>query len=56
MNLYRKIKNERLDLLQGLEIKASSIKDMNRRHLRNVKCSNESLMMNNLAHIEKKRA
>ena len=56
MNLYRKVKNERLCLLQGLEIKVSSVKDRNRRRLRNVKCSNESLMTVNLANIEKKRA
>ena len=56
MNLYRKVKNEHLCLLQGLEIKVRSIKDTNRRHLRNVECSNESLMTVNLANIEKKRA
>ena len=54
--LSKKISNRRPDILQELKIKTDPIREKNRRYIRNVKCGNETLLMENLENAERKRA
>ena len=54
--LYRKIKNKRMDLIRDMESKVNPVRTKNRRHIRNVKCRNETLLKQNVEKAEKKRA
>ena len=53
--LYRKIKNKRMDLIRDMESKVNPVRTKNRRHIRNVKCRNETLLKQNVENAEKKR-
>ena len=53
---YRKIKNTRMDLLKEMELKVNPVRIKNRRHIRNVKSRNETLLKRNLESAEIKRA
>ena len=53
--LYRKIKNKRMDLIRNMEAKVNPVRTKNHRHIRNVKCRNETLLKQNLENAEKKR-
>ena len=53
---YRKIKNSRLDYIREMKGKFNSVRTKNRRHTRNVKCRNETLLKQNVENAEKKRA
>ena len=54
--LYRKIKNKRMDLIWDMESKVNPVRTKNRRHIRHVKCRNETLLKQNIENAEKKRA
>ena len=53
--LFRKIKNKRLDILREMKMKVSPIRLRNTRHVRNIRCRNETLRKQNLENAEKKR-
>ena len=54
--LFRKINNNRSDLIREIESKMQPMRTKNRRHIRNVKSANETLMKRNVENAEKKRA
>ena len=54
--LYRKIKNGRFDRIRELNEKIKPILTKNRRHIRHVKCGNDTLLTENLENAERKRA
>ena len=54
--LFRKIKNKRTDLLREMKSKTNPIRLKNKRHMRNVRCRNETLRKHNLENAEKKRS
>ena len=54
-NFFRKIKISRLDLIRNIQSKVHPIRTKNRRHIRNVKSANETLLKQNLENAEKKR-
>ena len=54
--LYRKIKNGRLDRIRELNAKIKPILTKNSRHIRHIKCGNETLLKEHLDNAERKRA
>ena len=45
---YRKIKNNRFDLIRDMKAKVDPIRTKNSRHTRHVKCRNETLLKQNI--------